>query len=123
MSLFVVVNIVHIHHNHDGLLSKMKKLSQFVTEPAKIGNVGTNYTLSHNISYRSIGIEYFHSVTFVLNQLAKCFIYKCRKFHGQAYQVMMYKNLKSRRVLCAHMPYSYYRRHGHIFEVAFLGST
>ena len=41
--------------------------------PAKIGHVGTNYTPSHNISYLSIGIEYFHSVTCIVKP-TKCLI-------------------------------------------------
>ena len=37
-----------------------------MTGPAKIGHVGTNYTLPCNISYLSTGIEYIHSVTCML---------------------------------------------------------
>ena len=44
-----------------------------MTGPAKIGHVGTNYTLSHNISYLSTGIEYVQSVTGILMP-AKCCI-------------------------------------------------
>ena len=44
-----------------------------MTGPAKIGNVGTNYTLPHNISYLNTGIEYFHSVTCILKP-TKCLI-------------------------------------------------
>ena len=32
-------------------------ITPYVTGPAKIGHVGTNYTPSHNMSYLSIGIE------------------------------------------------------------------
>ena len=40
--------------------------SVYVTGPAKIGLVGTNYTLPHNISYLSIGIEHIYSVTYIV---------------------------------------------------------
>ena len=40
--------------------------SIYVTRPAKIGHVGTNYTPPRNISYLSIGMEYFYSVTCML---------------------------------------------------------
>ena len=32
-----------------------------------VGHVGTNYPPPHNISFLSIGIEYFQSVTCILN--------------------------------------------------------
>ena len=48
-------------------------LVTFVTVPAKIGHVGTNYTPSHNMSCFSIGIEYFHSVTCIVKP-TKCLI-------------------------------------------------
>ena len=38
----------------------------YVTGPAKIGHVGTNYTLSHNVSYLSTGIEYFYPITCIV---------------------------------------------------------
>ena len=41
-------------------------VSLYVTGPAKTGHVGTNYTPSHNRSYLSIGIKYFHSVTCII---------------------------------------------------------
>jgi len=34
---------------------------------AQIGHVDTNYIISHNKSYLSTGIEYFHSVACVIN--------------------------------------------------------
>ena len=46
---------------------------QYMTGPAQIGHVGTNYTPSHNISYLSTGIEYFYSVTCIVNP-TKCLI-------------------------------------------------
>ena len=44
-----------------------------VTGPAKVGHVGTNYTLAHNISYFFTGIEYVQSVTVILTP-TQCFI-------------------------------------------------
>ena len=41
----------------------------YVTGPAKIGHVGTNYTLSHNGSYLSTGIEYLHSITCIIKPI------------------------------------------------------
>ena len=50
-------------------LKVQKILAGYVTGPAKIGYVGTNYTPPLNISYLSIGIEYFHSVTCILTPI------------------------------------------------------
>ena len=44
-----------------------------MTGPTKIGYVGTNYTLSHNMSYLSTEVEYFHSVTCIVKP-TKCLI-------------------------------------------------
>ena len=43
----------------------------YVTRPAKIGHVGTNYTLSHSRSYLSTGIENLYSVTCIIQPI-KC---------------------------------------------------
>ena len=45
---------------------KVTSLLEYVTGPAKIGHAGTNYTLSHNMSYFISEIEYFHSVTCIV---------------------------------------------------------
>ena len=37
--------------------------NKYVTGPAKIGHVGTNYTLSQSRSYLTNGIENLHSLT------------------------------------------------------------
>jgi len=39
--------------------------SLFVSGSAKTGHVATNYTLSFNTSFFSIGTEYFYPVTFI----------------------------------------------------------
>ena len=44
-----------------------------VTRPAKTGHVGTNYTLSYYRPYLSIGTEYLHSVTCIINPI-KCLL-------------------------------------------------
>ena len=46
---------------------------EIVTRPAKIGHVGTNYTLTRTISYLSSGMEYSYSVTCTLKS-TKCLI-------------------------------------------------
>ena len=43
-----------------------------MTTPMKIGHVGTNYTASHNMSYLSTRIEYFHSVTCIVQLTKRC---------------------------------------------------
>ena len=43
----------------------------FVTGPAIIGHVGTDYTLSHNGSYLSDEVEYLHSITCIIRPI-KC---------------------------------------------------
>ena len=48
-------------------------ISLNVTGPAKIGHVGTNYTLSHTMPYFSTAKEYFHSVTCIVKP-TKCLI-------------------------------------------------
>ena len=40
-----------------------RECSIYVTGLAKTGHLGTNYTLSHERSYLSIGTDYVHSVT------------------------------------------------------------
>ena len=55
------------------MLNQHNVYSSNVTGPAKIGQVGTNYTPSHTITYLSTGIEYLHSVTCIL-KLTKCVI-------------------------------------------------
>ena len=49
-----------------GLLPKA-----YVTGPAIIGHVGTDYTLSHNGSYLSDEVEYLHSITCIIRPI-KC---------------------------------------------------
>ena len=69
-------------------LSLTDDFAIIVTGPAKIGHVGTNYTLSHNMSYLRIGIEYFHFVTCIVKP-TKCD--KCLNFHGYRHGVQSYE--------------------------------
>ena len=55
----------------------------YVTGPTKIGHVGTNYILPHNISYLSNEIQYIHSVTCML-QLTK-FVISAEHFTAKQY--------------------------------------
>ena len=45
----------------------------YVTGPAKIGHVGTNYILKCYSSYLSTGAEYLHSVTCIIKP-TKCLL-------------------------------------------------
>ena len=55
----------------------------YVTGPAKIGHVGTNYAPPYSISYLSSGIEYFYSVTCTVKS-TKCSII-AEKFMAKQY--------------------------------------
>ena len=44
-----------------------------MTEPAKTGHVGTNYSPSHYRLYLSTGTEYLHSVTCIIKPI-KCLL-------------------------------------------------
>ena len=69
--------------NHSAIYYASNQLAHvyhfYVTGPVNIGHVDTNYTLLHNISYLSIQIEYFHSVTCSLKP-TKCLIISAENF-------------------------------------------
>ena len=84
-----------------------------VTGPATIGHVDTHYTPSHNKSYLSTTMEYMQSVTCII-QPTKHLVSAEKYNHGNmitTQKVMSHESLKSRQILCAHIPY--YCRHGH----------
>ena len=47
-----------------------RMLTIYVTRPAKVGHVDTNYTLLHNRTYLSIEINYLHSVACIVKPIS-----------------------------------------------------
>ena len=84
---------------------KFSRERLYMTGPAKTGHVDTTYPRSHNRSYLSVGIEYLHSVTCIINP-GRCLISVengivipgCHK------KLWVIKLWKSRQILHTHMP-------------------
>ena len=99
--------------DNDNRYLGISQLYVYVTGPAKIGHVGTNYTLSHNREYLSTGVEYLHSGTFGIKPID--YLMHAETFKAIAWwykKLWVIETWKSRQILYAHMPYS--RRPGHI---------
>ena len=72
MHKYVLTHFLYLHNKINMQMKPLNK-SLNVTRPAKTGHVGTNYTLSYYRPYLSIGTEYLHSVTCIINPI-KCLL-------------------------------------------------